>query len=114
MPRPTSLAAWTAFLAIACGSSESVTPAGPAALAGVTQVTTHPAEDRAPSWSPDGKYLLFRSDRSGNADIFRVRKDGSDLQPLTTDEAEDIYPAFSPDGERIVFQSDREAPSRRD
>ena len=35
-----------------------------------TQLTTHPAHDTRPIWSPDGSKIAFASDRNGNFDIF--------------------------------------------
>ena len=39
-----------------------------------TQLTTHPAHDTRPIWSPDGSKIAFASDRNGNFDIFNIRK----------------------------------------
>ena len=35
-----------------------------------TQLTTHPAHDTRPVWSPDGSKIVFASDRNGNFDIY--------------------------------------------
>jgi Tol biopolymer transport system component len=43
-------------------------------------VAGHPAEDQLLDWTPDGKSLLFRSDRSGTWDIWRVRVTGGKPQ----------------------------------
>jgi Tol biopolymer transport system component len=57
--------------------------------------------------SPDHEWLAFHSNRSGNQDIWLMRKDGRDLRQLTTDKADDSWPTWSPDGSRIAFHSDR-------
>ncbi len=75
----------------------------------ITNLTNHPAEDRAPAWSPDGRFLAFESDRDGNRDLYLMAGDGSGLQRLTVDDGDDSQPAWSPDGRRIVFRSDRDA-----
>ena len=41
-----------------------------------TQLTTHPAHDTRPIWSPDGSKIAFASDRNGNFDIFIMDKIG--------------------------------------
>ncbi len=47
--------------------------------------------DYNPSFSPDGKWIAFTSERngSGEADLYRVHVDGSDLERLTDDPALD-------------------------
>lgn len=55
--------------------------------------------------SPDGQWLAFDSDRSGNMDIYKMRVDGTGLQQLTTNPADDFRPSWSPDGREIAFHS---------
>lgn len=59
------------------------------------------------AWAPDGKSIVFTSERNGSADLFRANPDGSGVTPLTTDPAYDDQAAFSPDGKRLVFVSSR-------
>lgn len=75
---------------------------------GPIRLTDHPAEDRSPSWSPDGERLLFASDRDGAYEIYSIGKDGTDLERLTHHPASDESPAWAPAGDRFVFQSDRD------
>lgn len=59
-------------------------------------------------WSPNGEWIAFVSNSSGNLDIWIARPDGSVLHNLTSDsEAVENLPVWSPDGERIAFISTR-------
>jgi len=70
--------------------------------------TRPPTRDGAPSWSPDGRSLVFYSERTnGKADLFVINADGTGLRDLNpTERADEGAPAFSPDGNRIAFDSD--------
>lgn len=46
-----------------------------------TRLTNSPSSDGLPVWSPDGKWIAFRSDRGGWA-IYAMRSDGSDLHKI--------------------------------
>ena len=63
------------------------------------------ANEGWPSWSPDGKRVLFSSNRSGVMVVYVVDADGSGLRPLTDGMAtsEDARAVWSPDGSRIAF-----------
>ena len=63
------------------------------------------------SFSFDGQWVVFTSERYGSADIFRVRRDGIGLERLTDDAAYDDQAALSPDGGLLAFVSTREAGS---
>ena len=66
------------------------------------------ANNWAPAWSPDGRWIVFSSNSSGNDDIWIVAADGSgEPRQLTSDPGPDWVPVFSPDGARIAFASDR-------
>jgi serine/threonine protein kinase/dipeptidyl aminopeptidase/acylaminoacyl peptidase len=70
---------------------------------GLRQLTDDVYKDRNPSWSPDGRQILFYSDRSGRYEAWTIRPDGGDLQPLTRTRGEPIlYPVWSPDSRRLV------------
>jgi TolB protein len=60
-----------------------------------------------PAWSPDGEWIVYRSIRDDNHEIYIVHPDGTSDTRLTNSPAMDIEPAWSPDGEWIVFSSSR-------
>src|SRR5204862_6668581 len=57
------------------------------------------------SFSTDGKWIVFTSERNGQgqADIYRVHPDGSGLERLTDSSSVDDQAALSPDGNQLVF-----------
>jgi Tol biopolymer transport system component len=59
------------------------------------------------AFSPDGKHIVFTSDRAGNPDLYIMNADGSNVRRLTNMPGYDGGPFFSPDGKRIIFRSDR-------
>jgi Tol biopolymer transport system component len=63
--------------------------------------------DYSASFSADGKWIIFTSERAGSADIYRVHPDGSGLERLTDDPAYDDQGAISPDGKQLAFVSSR-------
>lgn len=71
-------------------------------------LVTHPAQDYYASWSPDGKKLVFVSNRDGNEEIYLVSIDGTGLVNLTNHPANEFNPVWSPSGRFIAFLSDRE------
>jgi len=69
-----------------------------------TPITTHPMEDRDPSFAPDGARIVFASDRTGNFELYSIQVDGTGLQRLTnTRDQDEVQPVFSPDGTRIAY-----------
>ncbi|MEW6232010.1 MAG: protein kinase [Chloroflexota bacterium] len=83
---------------------------------GGRRLADHPAEDGFPAWSPDGRRIVFSSDRNRQRwpdglmphSLYIMDADGSKLTPLTytgyaDTEANDMFPSWSPDGTRIVF-----------
>lgn len=73
-----------------------------AARAQVTRLTIELSSERHPSWSPDGRWIAFESDRSGTWGIYRMRSDMSSPErvPLA---AGARHPAWSPTDNRLAF-----------
>jgi len=78
------------------------------------QLTTDPATDQYPQWSPDGQTIVF--DNAGSreladpqfsktAEIFTVPSTGGPVTQLTHDHDYDAAPSFSPNGRSIVDES---------
>jgi len=63
--------------------------------------------DDGPEYSPDGRWLYFNTERftPGQAQIARMRPDGSGLQQLTFDDRVNWFPHSSPDGRYWVYLS---------
>ncbi|HLY42370.1 MAG TPA: hypothetical protein VKR52_14245 [Terracidiphilus sp.] len=72
------------------------------------QALTQPGSlDYDPSWSPKGDWIVFTSERTGPAELFRMHPDGSGLEELTDEPVYNDQAAFSPDGKQIVFVTTR-------
>jgi len=68
-----------------------------------TRITQGPAFDQQPRFSPDGKRIVFVSDRSGSSNLWFVNPDGSNPKALTTDRAWGFTsPVFTPDGDYVI------------
>ena len=57
-----------------------------------------------PSWSPNGKWISFASNRAGTSDLYRIDVDGGNLMKLTKGQDYDKT-AWSPDSQWIAFTS---------
>ena len=55
------------------------------------------------SFSADGKWIVFTSERNSSADIYRVGVDGSGLEQLTNNSGFNDAASLSPDGKQVVF-----------
>ena len=79
---------------------------------GQRQITHLGAASFGPSWTADGRNIIFSSNhhtdpKLGNFDLFLVNPDGSRLEQVTTAPTFDGFPMFSPDGKKVVWASNR-------
>src|SRR5215203_3005713 len=70
-------------------------------------IIANPESDYNASFSPDGKWIFFTTERNGSADIYRDRADSKKLERLIDDAAFDDQAALSPDGKSLAFVSSR-------
>ncbi len=76
---------------------------GPRVTQKAKRLTNDP-DDEAPSFSADGRLIVFSSVRNpGGRNIYLVKVDGTGLRQLTTGSFFDSGPSFAPNGRRVVF-----------
>jgi len=71
----------------------------------VRRLTFDAADDWDPHWSPDGKHLLWSSNRSGHFEIWIAETDGTGARQVTADGVDAENPTMSLDGSWIVYSS---------
>jgi tricorn protease len=77
-------------------------PAGKGAAVNLSQ--TPGAREMYPAPSPDGKWIAFFSDKTGDYQLYLQKAEGGEWTPLTTDLNRAIYHLlWSPDGKKILF-----------
>ncbi|MCZ6832215.1 MAG: hypothetical protein O7F11_00570, partial [Acidobacteria bacterium] len=70
-------------------------------------VTRGNSVDRQPVFSPDGRWMLFSSNRHGNLDLWKLSVETGAIRRITEDDASDWDPAFTADGTQILWSSNR-------
>ena len=65
------------------------------------------ARSHYPYWAPDGRYIAFETDVTGDLEIFVIRPDGTGLRNVTNHPGRDTSASWSPDGKKLAFVSDR-------
>ncbi len=86
-------------------SSASTLWLAPNAGGAPRQLTTTTKKDRHPRFSPDGRSILFESNRSGENQLWIIDLAGGEARQLTTIATEASTGIFSPDGKQIAFVS---------
>jgi Tol biopolymer transport system component len=75
---------------------------------GAVRLTTNPADDVAPAWSPDGARIVWQSVRGGTArQLYTMNADGTDVRLLTNQPGTPGFAHWSPDGSRIAYHAAR-------
>jgi Tol biopolymer transport system component len=81
--------------------------------ANAKQITNFGCASFAPTFTPDGKRILFASNKqecdSRKFDLYLINIDGTELEQVTNFGGFTAFPEFAPDGKTIVFASDKDA-----
>jgi Tol biopolymer transport system component len=92
------------------GAVAALPPGGSTNLAGHA-LTHNVGYDAECGFSPDGQWIVYCSNVTGDPEIWAMRADGSRQVQLTNTPGYDGGPFFSPDGKRICYRSDRKGNS---
>jgi tricorn protease len=77
------------------------------------RLTSHPASEINPKFSPNGQEIAFTADYDGNNDVYVISVDGGQPRRLTYHPGTDMVNGWTPDGKEVVFASSREVKSGR-
>lgn len=72
------------------------------------RITSTPAVEKDPYFSPNGKFIAFTSNRSGSDAVYVVSVNGGDAKRLTWHPSQSRVRGWTPDGNRILYASSRE------
>ena len=73
------------------------------------RLTDTPGYDAEASYSADGQLIAFTSFRDGDANIYTMKADGTNVHQITSAKGYDGGPFISPDGKRLIYRSDRKS-----
>jgi TolB protein len=80
------------------------------------QITNFGCASFAPTFTPDGKKILFSSNKHNcdgrKFELYMINPDGSGLEQVTDFGGFTAFPEISPDGKKLVFASDKDAKQR--
>jgi TolB protein len=68
-----------------------------------TRLTTNRAIDTEGTWSPDGQYIYFTSDRSGGPQVYRIGVSGGTPERISFEGSYNARPRLSPDGKKLAL-----------
>ncbi len=69
------------------------------------RLTTNPAEENFPVFSPDGSQLAFSRQVGGNWDVYVMPAAGGEARRLTFDPRGEFVAGWKPDGQSVLFDS---------
>ncbi len=73
----------------------------------LTRLTLDPGLQIGATWSPDGQFIAYSSNRGGKFDIWVQQISGGNPIQVTKGEGQDWEPDWSPDGRYIAYRSER-------
>jgi tricorn protease len=71
----------------------------------ITRITNSYSRETSPSWSPDGKWIVYESDQSGRAEIWVIGADGKNARKLTDADTEKNAQSWSPDSKSFAYSA---------
>jgi len=80
-----------------------------------TRFSFDPAEEREQAWSPDGRTVVFNSNRKKHFDLYRKASNSVGAEELLYADDIDKYPtSFSPDGKFLFYFTDGDPKNKAD
>jgi tricorn protease len=71
----------------------------------IQRVTQSFSRENAPSWSPDGKWIAFVSDKSGMDEVWMAHEDGTGLKKLSEGDGEKSAIQWAPDSKALIYEA---------
>ena len=78
-----------------------------------TRLTTHPAWDYAPRFTPDGKSICFGSSRAGGYQVFIMPAEGGSARQITHHSENSFIEDIAPNSKSILIRGIRDFPGRK-